>query len=53
MKLSVIIPVYNEKRTIDLILEKVRAVPIDKEIVVVDGNSIDGTKELLKKQEGH
>jgi glycosyltransferase involved in cell wall biosynthesis len=52
MKVSVIIPVYNEKRTIDLILEKVRAVPIDKEIVVVDGNSIDGTKELLRRQEG-
>jgi len=44
-------PVYNEKRTIDLILERVRAVNIDKEIIVVDGNSINGTKELLKKQE--
>ncbi len=51
MKLSVIVPVYNEKRTIELLLEKVRAVPIEKEIIVVDGNSYDGTKELLRKQE--
>lgn len=53
MKLSVIVPVYNEKRTIQVILEKVRDVNIDKEIIVVDGNSIDGTKELLKKEESH
>jgi glycosyltransferase involved in cell wall biosynthesis len=51
MKVSVIVPVYNEKRTIELLLEKVRAVPIEKEIIVVDGNSYDGTKELLRKQE--
>ncbi len=50
MKLSVIVPVYNEKRTIELIMDKVRAVPIEKEIIIVDGNSIDGTKELLEKQ---
>lgn len=51
MKLSVIVPVYNEKRTIEVILERVRAVPIEKEIIIVDGNSIDGTRELLKQQE--
>lgn len=51
MKLSVIVPVYNEKRTIDVILDKVRAVPIEKEIIVVDGCSVDGTRELLQKQE--
>ncbi|MBN1901812.1 glycosyltransferase family 2 protein [Candidatus Sumerlaeota bacterium] len=51
MKLSVIIPVYNERRTIDILLEKVRNVDIEKEIIVVDGNSIDGTKALLKMQE--
>ena len=48
VKLSVIVPVYNERRTIALILEKVRAVPIDKEIIVVDGASFDGTRELLE-----
>ena len=53
MMLSVIVPVYNEQRTIDLILEKVRQAPIDKEIIVVDGNSIDGTRELLQAQEAH
>lgn len=51
MKLSVIIPVYNEKRTISFVLERVRAVPIEKEIIIVDGNSIDGTKEILKLEE--
>lgn len=51
MKLSVIVPVYNERRTIAIILEKVRAVAIDKEIIVVDGGSIDGTRELLKAEE--
>ena len=51
MKLSVIVPVYNEHRTIDILLDKVRAVPIDKEIIVVDGNSIDGTREILREEE--
>jgi dolichol-phosphate mannosyltransferase len=48
--LSVVVPVYNEKRTIELLLEKVREVEIDKEIVIVDGASIDGTREILEKQ---
>jgi glycosyltransferase involved in cell wall biosynthesis len=47
MKLSVIVPVFNERRTIQLILAKVRAVPIEKEIIIVDGGSFDGTQELL------
>lgn len=51
MKLSVIVPVYNERRTIDVLLEKVRAVAIEKEIIVVDGHSYDGTIELLREQE--
>lgn len=50
MKLSVIVPVYNERRTIGLILEKVRAVPVNKEIIVVDGASFDGTRELLEAE---
>lgn len=48
MKLSVIVPVFNEARTIRHILAKVRAVPIEKEIIVVDGGSFDGTCELLE-----
>jgi len=50
MKLSVIVPVYNEKRTIEVILDKVRRSPVEKEIIVVDGDSEDGTKEILREQ---
>lgn len=48
--LSVIVPVLNERRTIDVLLAKVRAVDVDKEIIVVDGNSQDGTVEILKRE---
>jgi glycosyltransferase involved in cell wall biosynthesis len=51
LKVSVIVPVYNEVRTIDLILEKVRRSPISKEIIIIDGNSEDGTVERLHEQE--
>jgi glycosyltransferase involved in cell wall biosynthesis len=47
MKLSVVIPAYNEMRTIADVLAKVRAAPFDKEIVVVDDGSRDGTREYL------
>lgn len=47
MKLSVVIPVYNEKRTVGEIVSRVQAVPVDKEIVLVDEGSTDGTRELL------
>jgi glycosyltransferase involved in cell wall biosynthesis len=45
--LSVLIPVYNERDTIDLIVEQVRATPIKKEIVCVNDCSTDGTREIL------
>ena len=48
MLLSVIIPCFNEKNTILELLEKVKAVDINKEIIVIDDNSTDGTRELLK-----
>ncbi|MFQ6672551.1 MAG: glycosyltransferase family 2 protein [Candidatus Tectimicrobiota bacterium] len=51
MKLSVIVPVYNERPFIEEILRRVEAVPIDKEIVVVDDGSTDGTREVLAKLE--
>jgi glycosyltransferase involved in cell wall biosynthesis len=43
----VVIPVYNEMRTIKEVLERVRSSPFEKEIVVVDDGSSDGTREYL------
>jgi glycosyltransferase involved in cell wall biosynthesis len=48
MKLSVVIPVYNEKNTILELLSRVRDVDLAKEIIVVDDFSTDGTREILK-----
>lgn len=50
--LSVVIPVYNEMRTITRVVSRVAALPLDKEIVIVDDCSTDGTVGLLKKFEG-
>lgn len=48
-KLSVIIPVYNERTTIKEIIRRIQEVAIDKEIIVIDDGSQDGTRELLEK----
>ena len=48
MKLSVIMPVYNEASTIEEILRQVAAVPVEKEIILVDDCSKDGTTDILK-----
>jgi glycosyltransferase involved in cell wall biosynthesis len=48
MKLSVVIPVYNEKSTILELLDRVRSVDISKEIIIVDDCSTDGTREVLQ-----
>jgi len=48
MKLSVVIPVYNERETLLEILERVRRVDLPKEIIVVDDFSTDGTREVLQ-----
>jgi len=47
LKLSIIIPVYNEARTVAALIEKVRALDLDKEIIVVNDGSSDGTREAL------
>jgi glycosyltransferase involved in cell wall biosynthesis len=55
MKISIIIPVFNEEKTISQILDKVEHVSIfghEKEIIVVDDSSFDGTEEILKKYAG-
>lgn len=52
-KLSIVIPVYNEKETILSIVRVVESVPlpgIEKEIVIVDDHSTDGTRDLLKRE---
>jgi glycosyltransferase involved in cell wall biosynthesis len=48
MKVSVIIPVYNERAFIEEVLLRVQASPIDKEIILVDDKSTDGTRSLLE-----
>jgi glycosyltransferase involved in cell wall biosynthesis len=47
--LSVVIPVFNERNTLPDLLDKVREVPIRKEIVLIDDCSTDGTTDLLKE----
>ncbi|HHL38953.1 MAG TPA: glycosyltransferase family 2 protein [Deltaproteobacteria bacterium] len=49
MKLSVVIPVFNERATIREIVDRVKAVDIDKEIILVDDFSADGTREILRE----
>jgi glycosyltransferase involved in cell wall biosynthesis len=50
-KLSVVIPVYNEKQWVRELLRRVQEVPIPKEIVIVDDCSTDGTRDILKQLE--
>jgi glycosyltransferase involved in cell wall biosynthesis len=51
MKISIVIPCYNEKNTIAKIVEAVRSAPIEnKEIIVVDDGSNDGTQTLLREK---
>ncbi len=47
-----IVPVYNEEKTLRQIIELVKAVPLDKEIVIVDDGSTDGTRDILKTLSG-
>ena len=49
MRLSVIIPVYNERATIIQVLDRVSAIAIEKEVIVVDDYSTDGTRAILEE----
>lgn len=48
-RLSVVMPVYNERRTIEEVVERVRAVPLALEVVAVDDGSTDGSAEILRR----
>ncbi|MDO8676666.1 MAG: glycosyltransferase, partial [Candidatus Azambacteria bacterium] len=52
-KISIIIPVFNEARTFDRLLELVESVDVgaEKEIIIIDDCSTDGTREKLQKLE--
>jgi len=46
--ISIVVPVYNEKPTIPIVLDKLKKIALEKEIIVVDDGSNDGTKEYLE-----
>ena len=48
---SVLIPVFNEARTLEEVVRRVRAVPLAKEILLVDDGSSDGSRQILKRLE--
>jgi glycosyltransferase involved in cell wall biosynthesis len=54
VRLSVVIPVYNEEKTLRVLVDRVRAVPIRKELILIDDCSRDRTRDVLKalEQEG-
>lgn len=52
MKLSIVVPVFNEINTIEEIVNKINEVDINKEIIIVDDCSMDGTRGILKKMKG-
>jgi len=52
MKLSVVMPAFNERDTIRTIVDRVRAVPIEKEILIIDDGSTDGTRDILRDLDG-
>jgi glycosyltransferase involved in cell wall biosynthesis len=47
--LSVVVPVFNERDTLEHLLARVEAVPLSKEIILVDDGSTDGTRDLLQR----
>ena len=52
MLISVVVPAYNEVDTLPLILKKIDEVPHDKEIIIVDDGSKDGTREWICSEYG-
>lgn len=56
MRFSIVVPIYNEKATAPILLDKVLTVALpaglEKEVIIVEGNSNDGTRELVRSYEG-
>ena len=56
MKFSIVVPIYNEKATAAILLDRVLAAPLpeglEREVIIVEGNSDDGTKDVVKGYEG-
>ena len=50
LRASVIIPCFNERQTINELIDRVHAVPVEKEVIVVDDCSTDGTRDLLQRR---
>ena len=53
MKLSVIVPIYNERATLRDVVAKVLSVPLEIELICVDDGSRDGSREILSELEKH
>ncbi len=51
VKISILIPIYNEREFLPRVLERVRAVPLNKELILVDDGSTDGTRDLLRQEQ--
>ncbi|HEV3232258.1 MAG TPA: glycosyltransferase family 2 protein [Candidatus Dormibacteraeota bacterium] len=52
MRLSILMPAYNEARTIEKVVDTVLATPYDKELIIVDDGSTDGTREIIERLAG-
>src|SRR5262249_34120508 len=50
LRVSVVVPCFNERQTINELIDRVLAVPVEKEVIVVDDFSTDGTRELLQER---
>ena len=52
MELSIVIPIFNEEELLEAVLERVRALSIEKELILVDDHSTDRTPEILAREAG-